>query len=157
MKRIIRPIVVAALALLAPAWASGQDHADHAGHGQPHDSTAVASVVGDFHAALARGDSARVLELLAPGARILEGGGIETVEEYRAHHLPADIAFATAVERERGPLEVTIHGDVAWVASTNRATGTWRDREIDSRGAELVVLSRPDGAWRIEAVHWSSR
>jgi ketosteroid isomerase-like protein len=121
------------------------------------DSTAVAAVVERFHAALASGDSATVLALLAPEARILESGGVETRAEYSSHHLPADMAFASAVARERGPVEVTVNGDVAWAVSTSRSQGTYRDRPVDSRGAELVVLTREEGAWRIQAVHWSSR
>ena len=53
----------------------------------------VASAVAAFHAALAAGDSVAALELLAPDAQILESGSSETLAEYRAHHLPADIAF----------------------------------------------------------------
>lgn len=146
------------LAGLAPTAIAAQDHGGHhAHHGHAADSAAIAGVIGAFHDALARGDSAAALELLAPEARILEGGGVETVEEYAGHHLPADMAFAAAVPRERGPVSVVHRGDVAWAFSTSRATGTYRDREIDSRGAELVVLARHPEGWRIEAIHWSSR
>lgn len=147
------PLVVAT-SLLVPssARAQGGTPGDMAA-----DSTAVATVIADFHDALARGDTARVLGLLSPDARILEGGGIETVEEYASHHLPADMAFASSVARERGPLHVVVRGEVAWASSTSRATGTYREREIDSRGAELVVLVRDTGGWKIQAIHWSSR
>ena len=141
--------------LLVPSPVSTQQHEAH--HGSSGDSAAVTTVIADFHGALVGGDTARVLELLAPDARILEGGGVETVEEYASHHLPADMAFASEVERERGPLHVVVHGDVAWVSSTSRVTGTYRGREIDSRGAELVVLTRDGQRWRIRAIHWSSR
>ncbi len=67
------------------------------------------------------------------------------------------MAFAGAVEPERSELEVTLRGDVAWVVGSSRARGTFRDREIDSRGAELMVLARHGDRWRIEAIHWSSR
>lgn len=146
------------LAALVASPAAAQEH--HAGHGMMEhggDSAAVVSTVERFHAALASGDSAAVMSLLTPGARIVESGGVETREEYTHHHLPADMAFAAAVPRERGPIEVTVHGDVAWAVSTSRSRGTYREREIDSRGAELVVLTREGGTWRIEAVHWSSR
>jgi ketosteroid isomerase-like protein len=146
------PLLVAFILFPLAAPVAAQDHAAPA-----VDSAAVADVVADFHRALSEGDGARVLGLLSPDARILEGGGIETVEEYAAHHLPADMAFASAVPRQRGPLEVTVRGDVAWAWSTSRATGTYREREIDSRGAELVVLTREGEGWKIEAIHWSSR
>jgi ketosteroid isomerase-like protein len=151
-------VVVALLALTPPLPAAAQGATGSGtAAAQTSDSAAIAEVVGGFHDALAGGDRARALELLAPEARILEGGGIETVEEYAAGHLPADMAFAAAVPRERGPLQVVIHGDMAWAMSTSVARGTYRDREIDSRGAELVVLSRHEEGWRIEAIHWSSR
>lgn len=124
---------------------------------QPTDSAAVIEVVERYHAALESGDSATAMSLLAPGAIILESGGMETREEYCSHHLPADMRFAAAVEREQGPVHVTVYGGTAWVASTSRSRGTFRDREIDSRGAELMVLRLTSGGWKIEAIHWSSR
>ncbi|MCA9298964.1 MAG: DUF4440 domain-containing protein [Phycisphaerales bacterium] len=113
--------------------------------------------VSAFHEALSSGEGAAALGLLSDGARILEGGGIETRDEYADHHLEADMAFAAAVSRERGPVTVSIRGDVAWAVSTSRAPRRSRDRDIDSRTAELMVLERHPDGWRIAAIHWSSR
>lgn len=121
------------------------------------DSAAVAQAVTDYHAALARGDSVAALALLAPDAVILESGGLESRDEYRAHHLPGDIGFARAVPSRRGPIRVTLAGDVAWAISSSETTGTFRDRAINSTGVELMVLSRTPEGWRIRAIHWSSR
>lgn len=110
-----------------------------------------------FHAALAAGDSAAALGLLAPDALILESGAIETREEYRSGHLAADIEFARATTHESGAPSVTERGDVAWVSSVGRTTGTFRGRDVDANGAELMVLVRTSEGWRIAAVHWSSR
>jgi ketosteroid isomerase-like protein len=121
------------------------------------DSAAVVQVIEGFHAALESADSAGALALLAEHAVILESGGFETREEYRSHHLPADIAFAGAVPREVGPVRVVVRGDVAWASSTSTSRGTFRDRAINSRGAELMVLERGAEGWRIAAIHWSSR
>lgn len=120
------------------------------------DSAAVAAAVNRFHAALAAGDSAASLALLAPDAEVLESGERETRAEYRAHHLAADIEFARAVRSERGPVRVRVHGDVAWATTMSTTRGTFRGRAIDSTGAELMVLVRTDGGWRIAAIHWSS-
>lgn len=139
---------LAFLALLVPQ--------DGAGQVSP-DSAAVSNVVAAFHEALASGDGERALSLLTDRARVLEGGGVETRDEYADHHLPADMAFAQAVTRERGDVEIVVRGDVAWAVSTSRAVGTWRERSIDSRTAELVVLERRPQGWRISAIHWSSR
>lgn len=121
------------------------------------DSAAVAEVVERYHGALAAGDTAAAMSLLADGAIILESGGMESREEYRSHHLPSDMDFAAAVPRTRGPLQVRINGNTAWVASTSVTEGTFRDRAINAQGAELMVLSRTDAGWLIEAIHWSSR
>ena len=121
------------------------------------DSAGVAATVERFHTALASGDSTVALSLLTSDVVILESGGIETREEYRAHHLPADIAFAQAVKGERGPMRVSVRGDVAWAWSTSTTTGEFRSRPVNSAGAELVVLTRVGREWKISAIHWSSR
>lgn len=59
--------------------------------------------------------------------------------------------------RERGPIQVRVNGSSTWAASTSVTQGTFRDREINSQGAELMVLRRTDDGWRIKAIHWSSR
>ena len=121
------------------------------------DSADVAATVERFHRALADGDSAAALRLLADDAVVLESGEVETRDQYRSHHLPADIAFARAVKSERGAVRVTVRGDVAWATSASSTKGEYRGRAIDSAGAELMVLVRgADGGWRIAAIHWSS-
>lgn len=121
------------------------------------DTAAVHDVLRRFHEALARGDSAGALALLAEDAVILEAGGIESRAEYRAHHLPADIRFASAVPAKGGPLQVALAGDVAWVSSTSEVVGSFEGRAVNSVGAELAVLTRSADGWRIRAIHWSSR
>jgi len=124
--------------------------------GPQADSAVVAAVVDRYHRALSDGDTATALSLLAPDALILESGDVETRDEYRSHHLSADIKFAKAVPSTRGPVRVAIRGDVAWAVSTSRTRGVVRGRTIDSQGAELMVVTREQGGWRIRAVHWSS-
>lgn len=121
------------------------------------DSAEVAAAVARFHASLAAGDSAAVLALLAPDAIILEAGGLETRQDYRSHHLGEDMAFSRAVRSERGAVRVRVAGDVAWAAATSTTAGTFRDRAVNSLGAELMVLTRSSAGWVIRAIHWSSR
>ena len=124
----------------------------------PHpDSAAVVAVVEKFHAALAAGDSAGVLSLLANDVVVLEAGGLETRADYRAHHLAADIGFAQAIESKRTVHSVRVVGAAAWVVATSVTQGTLRERAIDSAGAELMVLRRSADGWKIAAIHWSSR
>ncbi|HEU5170088.1 MAG TPA: DUF4440 domain-containing protein [Gemmatimonadales bacterium] len=121
------------------------------------EAAAVAATVARFHQALSAGDSTAALAILAEDAVILESGGAETKDEYRAHHLPGDIAFARAVRPALGRVRVTLGGDVAWAASTSTTAGEFEGRPVDAATAELVVLSRTPGGWRIRAIHWSSR
>jgi ketosteroid isomerase-like protein len=121
------------------------------------DSADVVNLVSRFHAALESGDSAGALALLTDDVAVLEAGGIENLGDYRAHHLPADISFARAVKSERGPVQVHVVGDVAWAITSVTTKGTFRERAIDSAGAELMVLVRKPAGWRIAAIHWSSR
>ncbi len=121
------------------------------------DSADVAQVVAAFHAALAAGDGAAALRLLAPDAIIQESGGVESRADYESHHLSGDIEFARAVPSTRSALRVVTDGNVAWISSTSVTKGTFRTRAINSVGAELMILSRTSGTWRIRAIHWSSR
>ena len=145
--------IAAALTLLPGAL--GVRYASAQGMGG--DSAAVASVVDRYHRALESADSVGALALLASDAVILESGGVETREEYRSHHLPADIAFARAIKGMRSPIRVVVRGDVAWATSTSTAQGDFRGRPVNSAGAELMVLTRTTDGWKISAIHWSSR
>ena len=121
------------------------------------DSAAVVAAVNRLHDALAAGDSGAVLALLTDDVTVLESGAIENSAEYRRHHLPADIEFARAIKSERRVQSVAVVGDAAWVASTSTAQGEYKGRPVNSAGAELIVLRRIGGRWRIAAIHWSSR
>lgn len=140
-----------------PASAGAADVRSGPPPAQGSDSAAVVAVVDAFHAALQQADTATVRRLLSEDVVVQEGGGVEDRAEYFSHHLSADMAFAGAVQAERGVVSVEVRGDVAWVASTSRRTGTFRDREMDLQGAELMVLIRDADGWRISAIHWSSR
>jgi ketosteroid isomerase-like protein len=149
MRMTVGPARLALLLAGSSAVAAAQDRA--------MDSAAVAGAVTSYHRALEAGDSAAALALLADDAVILEAGGIERRAEYRSNHLPADIAFARAVPAIHSSVEVVIRGDVAWASSTSSSDGTYEGRTIRSQGAELMVLTRDAGEWRIRAIHWSSR
>lgn len=121
------------------------------------DSLAIVQLLERFQAALHAGDSSAVLSMLAPDAVILEGGGIETLAEYRKQHLPADISHAKSTSRNAGPTSVRVMGAVAWAWSTAETTGSSQGQPVRSVGAELAVLSRASDGWRIQAIHWSSQ
>jgi ketosteroid isomerase-like protein len=117
----------------------------------------IHKVVDAFHAGLKSGNTAAVMQLLAPDVLLLEAGGIETRAQYEKDHLPADIEFEKVVTTTFKPYRVVVMGDAAWVVNNSEYKGTFRERPIDSVGVELIVLSRGTPGWRIRAIHWSSR
>jgi len=115
-------------------------------------------VVRAFYVALAAGDSAAALEMLAPDAVVLEVGGVEASrDEYASHHLRSDIAFISSVTREVTREFSGMEGDIAWVLGEASVRGTFRGRPVDSVVAETMILRRTPSGWRIMHIHWSSR
>lgn len=121
------------------------------------DAAPITAAIDRFHDALRRGDAKAVMELLASDAIILEGGAIETRSEYESHHLAADMAFAKAVPTTRSHVRVQIDGNTAWLTSASRTEGAFQERPINSRGAELIVLTKGAEGWLIRAIHWSNQ
>lgn len=152
--RLTAGIGLTLIALLATL--SSTALAQHEGHGATGDSAAVAAAVAKYHEALAAGDSTGALALLDDDAVILETGGVETRAEYRSHHLPGDINFARSARSQRGPIHVRIRGDVAWTTSTSTTQREVNGNPMTSTLAELMVLVRTPGGWKISAIHWSS-
>ena len=156
--RLLFSLVLLASAALVPPAA-----AQHAGPAAPDtaapDSAQVVSVVQDFRRALAAGDSAAVAGLLHPEAVVLESGGLETKREYLGHHFHADHASLSELSTTTVKQRVRVAGDVAWVSSARRMKGAYDGRDLDRSSAELMVLRRSekDSAWKISAIHWSSR
>ncbi len=86
----------------------------------------------------------------------MESGSIESRADYESHHLAADIEFAQAVPSTRSDVRVQVDGNTAWLTSRSRTEGQWKERPINSSGAELMVLMKTPDGWRIRAIHWSS-
>ena len=118
------------------------------------DPAATASA---FSAALAAGDEATVKALLAPDVLIYESGGQEASrDEYGAHHMKADMAFLGAAQVKVLDRKSGASGDLAWVATRSRITGTHKDKPFDLYSTESLVLKRAPDGWRIVHVQWSS-
>jgi ketosteroid isomerase-like protein len=120
------------------------------------DSAAAVAAVDQFHAALAAGESARAVSSLGDDLYVMEAGTIETRADYLAHHLGADMKASLGSKGERTVLKVTIIGDAAYVIAKT-VTPPAAAGGPPSESAELMVLSRTLGTWKIRAVHWSSR
>lgn len=123
----------------------------------PSAEAALAQAVEEFTHALKRGDANAAMELLAPDAVILESGAMQTREEYGRKHLLEDIAMLRSVPMTRSDLTIKQEGNTAWATSLYRLSGKFEDKEINSQGAELMVLTKTPQGWRIRAIHWSNR
>jgi len=117
----------------------------------------AAAVVDAFHAALRRGDTNAAQSYLAENALIYEAGGVERgKQEYASHHLGADAAFAKAVPSTITRRAGEATGNIAWIATEGRTTGTFKDKVVDRVTTETMVLRRNGGVWKIVHIHWSS-
>jgi ketosteroid isomerase-like protein len=142
MKRLLLSLALAAITSLAAAG------------GLP-DAIGTADA---FDRAIAQGDTAAALALLAPDVLIYESGGQEASrDDYAAHHLPADIAFMAQMRRQVLDRRHGESGDLAWVATRRRLTGTYKGKPLDLLSTETLLLQRQAGAWRIAHIQWSSQ
>ncbi len=142
----------------SPPPAAVHTHAD--GKQEVHAAAAGSPVetAKALHEALTSGDASRVKTLLDPKVLILESGGAErSWAEYAAHHLKADMDFMKTVTYKLQRQAGDTVGDLAWVASEARMTGTSKDKPVDIQSTETLVLKKTSAGWKVVHVHWSSR
>lgn len=117
----------------------------------------IAKTLNDLETAIVANDSEKAGEILHDDVTILEGGGMETKSQYLSHHFHSDGKFLSAMNREELSQEISVEGNMAWVTSKTKMTGTYSGRDIDLSSLELAVLKKENGMWRVIALHWSSR
>jgi len=117
----------------------------------------IAKTLNDLETAIVENDSEKAGEILHGDVTILEGGGMETKSQYLSHHFHSDGKFLSAMNREELSQEISVEGNMAWVTSKTKMTGTYSGRDIDLSSLELAVLKKENGMWRVIALHWSSR
>ncbi|MBO6571240.1 MAG: nuclear transport factor 2 family protein [Balneola sp.] len=117
----------------------------------------IAKTLNDLETAIVENDSEKAGEILHDDVTILEGGGMETKSQYLSHHFHSDGKFLSAMNREELSQEISVEGNMAWVTSKTKMTGTYSGRDIDLSSLELAVLKKENGMWRVIALHWSSR
>lgn len=147
---VVALLLVSALDLLSAARLRAEDEP------AAPDSAAITATVQGFAEALQKGDAAAAMALLAADALILESGSKQTRAEYEEKHLHEDMAMLKAVPMTRSDLVIKQEGSAAWATSLYRINGAFEGKEINSQGAELTVLTRSGGAWKIRAIHWSN-
>jgi ketosteroid isomerase-like protein len=154
----IRSVLVVAILTFSPPLSA---HEPTAKPSQPSalsiTARDAASTVDAFHAALRRGDTASAAALLATDALIFEAGGVERSKaEYASHHLAADAEFSQAVPSTVTHRSGRTTGEIAWIATEGRITGTYHGKPIVRVTAETMVLRRAGRGWKIVHIHWSS-
>ena len=127
--------------------------------GQPTGETQaeVRNTIEAFYAAMKNGDRAAAMSHIAEDAVFVEGGRLETRQQYEENHLPNDIGFEKQVTGKRGEWKITIEDNTAWAIATTEYDGIFDGAPVAFTSAQLAVLSRDAGAWRIRSIHWSSR
>lgn len=111
-----------------------------------------------FHAALAAGKLQQAGELLSPKVHIYEAGHVErSREEYLAHHLPADAAFAKATSSKTLAHSERFDGSLAVVMRETETHGRYKGADVHLFGTETMLLEKAGDGWMIIHVHWSSR
>lgn len=123
----------------------------------PEAPDSPAGIVEAFAAALDSGDTAALSALLAPDVQIAESGGIErSLDEYRSHHMGADIEFSKAVETKVLSRQIFEGEGLATIMTEAVSTGMFRGKAVNSSLMETMVLKQTDGEWKIVHIHWSS-
>ena len=138
--------------LAAPVSAQEQPPAS-----RQQDEDAIRGVVEGFHAALSAGDSTSALTYLHDDLIVYEAGHAETLAEYRSGHLASDIAFSQSVVFATERDTVVPGRELSLYLRQYSMKGSYRDKEIDARGVESIVLALSGEGWKIRHIHWSSR
>lgn len=115
------------------------------------DTSGIIGVVRDFYGAIAAGDSAHARTMLDAAASIVVDGRAVARDTYTRR---AETTSAPALTARSG-WQVRREGDVAWVTTRTLEAGEMDNRAVGISGAELVVLARRGGTWRIVAINAS--
>ncbi len=111
-----------------------------------------------FAAALAKGDATTATSLLAEDVVIYESGGQESSRtEYTSHHLQLDILFLAGLKVQVVDQKHAGAGDIAWVITRSRLTGSHKGKPVDLYSTETLVLKHSVQGWKIVHIHWSSQ
>ncbi len=151
MKTIIYTCFLLLLLISSVGYAQHNEH-----HTGKNGKEAIINTLESFHQAIIDIDAGKAESLLSDGVRILESGGIETKEENLSHHFHSDGEFMRTMQQNVENRTVTVEGSTAWVSTKTHIRGTFRDRELELNSLELAVLTKNNGTWQIEALHWSS-
>lgn len=156
---MLKPAILALAAAFAAssAFAAGEPKPAKA----PLDTAVLAeatATVDAFHAALKKGEKTVALGMLEDGVEVFEQGMIErSKSEYATKHLDADMAFSGATKATRLNRGGAILGNLAYITSETKITGSFKGKAVNSISIETMVLHKAGKDWKILHIHWSSR
>lgn len=143
MNKLIRILLIAGLFNIAVSSAATIEPKD---------------VLENLQMALAKGNKAKVLEVLSPNVTIYESGYVErTRSEYESHHLDADIEFSKTSTRKILKQSEKKEGDMAIVLQETETKAKIDGQEMIILGTTTATLEKTNGKWLITHIHWSSR
>lgn len=114
-------------------------------------------VIDGFHHALVEGRRKAALAFLHPRATIIEGGHVQSVDEYAAGHLGSDMAFLAQIDIEPLSRDIQLGTGQATVETRSRFRGQVNEQSIDLESIEFATLIETNEGWRIGQIAWSSR
>ena len=134
-----------------------QAAADSGGHRHDMQADSPQQVINGFRHALVEGRREAALAFLHPRATIIEGGHVQSVDEYAAGHLGSDMAFLSTIDIKQLSREVQPGNGQATIETRSRFSGQVNDQSIDLESIEFATLIETDEGWRISQVAWSSQ
>ena len=141
-------LLLAGATMAAPAAAASDDTA------------ASKAVLATYKTALERRDLTGVDALFAERNEVIESGKVEgSYADYVTHHIGPELGHIQRFTFDDYAVTVEQAGDIAWATETYRYTIVLPDRAdpIVRQGVATTVLERREGAWKIRAMHSSSR
>ena len=141
-------LLLAGATMAAPAAAASDDTA------------AIKAVLATYKTALERRDLTGVDALFAERNEVMESGKVEgSYADYVTHHIGPELGHIQRFTFDDYAVTVEQAGDIAWATETYRYTIVLPDRAdpIVRQGVATTVLERREGAWKIRAMHSSSR
>ncbi|MBY6204494.1 c-type cytochrome [Halomonas denitrificans] len=137
--------------------ASGGNGSHSSGHHHAMDASSPETVLDGFQHALTEGRAEEALAYLHPDATVVEGGHVQSVDDYRGGHLGSDMAFLARVGIERLARSIHSGGGQATVETRSRFTGEIDGETLDLESTEFATLVETEDGWRISQIAWTTR
>jgi len=134
-----------------------QAAAETGGHHHEVQTSSPQQAIDGFRHALVEGRRETALAYLHPRATIVEGGHVQSVDEYAAGHLGSDMAFLSTIDIKQFSRDVQRGNGQATIETRSRFSGRVNDQPIDLESVEFATLIETENGWRISQIAWSAQ